>query len=522
MNQSVSKLSPPTSLREKLAQLIFVRVGSNLSPVRKVEQDAQRIGELLQECPIGGLIVFNGRRDQTPETLVKLQTISEQPLLISADIERGVGQQLHGPELFPHAMAFESLDEGAERAVEEFARLTAIDARAAGLHIAFAPVADVNVDPRNPIIATRAFGSDPHQVAQLVSAFVHGCRAGGLLSTAKHFPGHGNTHEDSHHMLPTVVADRRAMNECELIPFKAAIAADVPLVMSAHVRYPAWDDTGRPATLSRPILTDLLRDQLGFKGAVVSDSLLMEGVKSQCGNEGELAATALLAGVDILLDVSDPIATLAALEAAVAAGNLPETRVEQAFDRLWRLKQIVFDNGDHARDDSVVAQADTLANRIAVESVRRIAGDKKHLPFNPTEKLCAILIRPYESHLDPPEQPLGAALKSLAPDSEYYELGPHSKPEDFQRVLSLAVAAKQVVVAVIVKPAAWHAFGLLTEQHAFVKQLIDQQPCVLASLGTPEALHNFNGAAAKLCTYSDVPASQRALAKRLFTSATER
>ncbi len=520
MNQPTTTiLAPPTSLREKLAQLIVVRIGSNLPPVRTVEQDAERIAELLPDCPVGGLILFNGQRDQTPATLAHLQTISKRPLLIASDIERGVGQQLLGPGLFPHAMAFEALGDEAEQTVEEFARLTALDARACGLHITFAPVADVNVDPRNPIIATRAFGDDPERVAQLVSAFVRGCQAGGLLSTAKHYPGHGNTHEDSHHSVPTVVADREAMERCELVPFRAAIAAGVPLIMSAHVCYPAWDDTGTPATLSQPILIDLLRQQMGFEGAVVSDSLLMEGVTSQCANEGELAVDTLLAGVDILLDVAKPQATLAVLEEAVRVGKLPEARVEEAFARLWLLKQLMFENEGPAEEISLAEKTDTLANKVAVESIRTLSDKQKIRPFNPTQKACAILVRPYDSHLDPPQQPLGAAMKALSPNCEYHELGPRSQPEDFERVLTSAADVEQVLLAIIVKPAAWHAFGLLPEQHTFVEQLTRQQTCVLASLGTPEALHQYDDAKIKLCTFSDVPASQRALAALVFSGA---
>ncbi len=518
---NVNSLSPPTTLREKIAQLMFVRIGSNLPPVRKVEQDAERIAHLLDSCPLGGLIVFNGDRDATPATLEDLQALCATPLLISADVERGVGQQLHGPELFPHAMAFDALGEDAESAIEEFARLTASDARASGLHINFAPVADVNVDPRNPIIATRAFGSDPTRVAQLVSAFVRGSSAGGLLSTAKHFPGHGNTHEDSHHAVPTVRANRTEMEQCELVPFRAAIEAGVPLVMSAHVRFPAWDSSGTPATLSAPILIELLRKQLGFTGAVVSDSLLMEGVKSQCESEGELALTALLAGIDILLDVAEPVETLAALEKAVESGDLSEQRVDEALERVWKLKQLASDHAETVGAKSQVkADALQLANRVARESIRCLRGEEAFTPFDPAKNTCAVLVRPYESHLDPPEQPLGAALKTSAPYCDYHELGPSSTAQDFTRVSAHASKAEQVLVAVIVKPAAWHAFGLLPEQQVFVEELLVKQTCVLASLGTPEALHQFDKASIQFCTFSDVPASQRALAAHVFGGTT--
>ncbi|MEM8946579.1 MAG: glycoside hydrolase family 3 N-terminal domain-containing protein [Planctomycetota bacterium] len=511
MSTTDTQLSPPTSLREKLAQLMVVRIGSNLPPVRTVEQDAERIDQLLTECPVGGLIVFNGKRDQTPATLAELQARCDVPLLVSADIERGVGQQLHGPELFPHAMAFDALGDQAVEAVEEFARLTAIDARASGIHIAFAPVADVNVDPRNPIIATRAFGSDPERVAELVTAFVRGCAAGGLLSTVKHFPGHGNTHEDSHHALPTIVGDLQQLESCELVPFRAAIDAGVPLVMSAHVRYPAWDDTGAPATLSSSILIDLLREQIGFSGAVVSDSLLMEGVKSRFNSEGELAVNAMLSGVDILLDVAEPSATLIALEKAVDAGDLPEQRVDEAFARLWQLKRQIYEND--ADPGRVAEQITSLVDQTAERAIRVVSGANGFSGFDTSQSLSVVLVRPYQSHLDPPEQPLGEAIRERAPGADYFELGPLNEEQDYQRVLEQVAHVEQLLVAIIVKPAAWHAFGLLPQQQTFVEHLIGQQPCLLASLGTPEALEKFADATFKICTYSDVPASQCALAK---------
>ncbi len=514
MSDRVRHTPQAIPLRDKLAQLMFVRIGSNLPPLRTVEEDAQRIERLLGECPLGGLLLFNGRQDTTAETLARLQNVSQYPLLVAADIERGVGQQLRGEVLFPHAMAFSALGDQAEKQVQEFARLTGLAARANGIHISFSPVADVNVDPRNPIIATRAFGSDPQQVARLVSAYIAGCEAGGVLATAKHFPGHGNTHEDSHHALPTVKASREEMESCELVPFRAAIAAGVPLVMTAHVRYPSFDPSGTPATLSQPILTDLLRDTLGFQGVVASDSLLMEGVKSQCHSGGELALKALLAGVDLLLDVENPLETLTALESAVAEDRLPLDRVDQAYRRVCDLRNRLH-LSDH-KQESIQAtriQADSLARHVAKASIEQLASDKQLLPFSPEKSLFAVLLRPHHSHLDPPAQPLGAALQRQFPDCQYFELDPSSPPEKYAQLLSFATHAEQVLIAQIVKPAAWHRFGLLPEQDSFVKQLTQSRDCVLASLGTPESLHDYPAASVKLCAYSDVPLSQEALAE---------
>ncbi len=506
----IHESSADVPVRDKLAQLMFVRIGSNLPPVRTVEEDAARIEKLLGECPIGGLLLFNGSKDTTAKTLDHLQSRSKYHLLIAADIERGIGQQLRGEVLFPHAMAFSALGDEGEQTVREFARLTGLAARANGIHITFSPVADVNVDPRNPIIATRAFGSDPQQVRRLVAASVAGYKEGGILATAKHFPGHGNTHEDSHHALPTVNATRKEMFACELVPFQGAICEEIPLIMTAHVRYPGLDPSGTPATLSYPIVTELLRRTLGFQGAVASDSLLMEGVKSQCKSPGELALKALLAGVDLLLDVENPMETLEALESAVDAGRLPRERIDEAYQRVSNLKQLLLPTDSNRELHRQESQ--DLASRVARDSIAQISADKRLLPLSPDKPLCAVLVRPHQSHLDPPEQPLGAALRRVFANLDYFELGPKASPEEYARVLAVAKNADQVLIAQIVKPAAWHRFGLLPDQDAFVKQLTESRDCVLASLGTPESLQEYPAAGTRLCAFSDVPLSQQALA----------
>jgi beta-glucosidase-like glycosyl hydrolase len=509
-------------LRDKLAQLMFVRIGSNLPPVRTVEEDETRVAELLDACSLGGLILFNGSYASTPQTIARLQQRSRYPLLVSADLERGTGQQLRGYPLFPHAMAFNALGDGAADAVFKFAELTGQSARAAGVHITFGPVADVNSDPRNPIISTRAFASQPGRVAELAAQFVRGCAAGGLLATAKHFPGHGNTHEDSHHALPTVDATRDEITGRELPPFRAAIAAGVPLVMTAHVRYPTLDPSGAAATLSHSVLTGLLRRELGFQGAVVSDSLLMEGVKVGCTDEGELALKALNAGVDILLDVADPLKTLDALEAAVSQGRLALSRVEEALARVSRLKAAAFlPSVDQPPFDEAEnrQQTETLALDIARRGTTLNKNDGNLLPFDSDRSLCAILINPFPlpSNADPP--PLGKLLGEHFPKLRYYELGAEPPREQLDEVVQVARASEQLLAAFVVKPAAWHRFGLPPALRAWLQRLAAAQPTVAACLGAPQGLEPLPMAAAHICTFSDVPVSQQALVENLVQPA---
>lgn len=518
MNQ-VHTPPPSATLRERLAQLMFVRIGSNLTPVRTVEEDEARIAQLLDAIPLGGLILFNGTHSLTPQTLVRLQQRSRYPLLVAADLERGAGQQLRGYPLFPHAMAFDALGPGAGDAVYKFAELTGQTARAAGVHITFGPVADVNSDPRNPIISTRAFATEPGRVAELAAQFVRGCTAAGLLSTAKHFPGHGNTHEDSHHALPTVDASQQEIERRELPPFQAAIAAGVPLVMTAHVRYPALDPSGAAATLSRPILTDLLRGQLGFKGAVVSDSLLMEGVKIGCANEGELALKALNAGVDILLDVADPLSTLDALEAAVQGGQLSAARVDEALARVMRLKTAVFASDNDSRnfnESENRRQTESLALDVARRAIVMPKNDDDLLPLSPDRSTCVLLVNPFPlpSNADPP--PLGAYLKERFSNVSYFELGADPPDAQLEEIRHTALAAQQLLVAFVVKPAAWHRFGLPPKLQSWLQELSSSRPTLAACLGARQGLEPFSAAAAHLCTFSDVPVSQRAMVEKLM------
>lgn len=522
MTASVQKFQFPAdaSLREKLAQLMFVRIGSNLPPVKTVEEDEQRVAELLRDCPLGGLILFNGSYGATPATLARLQQQSRYPLLVSSDLERGAGQQLRGYPLFPHAMAFEALGDGAGEAVYRFAELTGQTSRAAGVHITFGPVADVNSDPRNPIISTRAFSANSERAAELAAEFVRGCTAAGLLSTAKHFPGHGNTHEDSHHALPTVHSTREEMTVRELPPFRSTIDAGVPLIMTAHVRYPAIDAAGEAATLSQPILTGLLRNELGFEGAIVTDSLLMEGVKVGCANEGELALKALNAGVDILLDVADPVGTLAELERAVADGRLSEARVDEALARVLKLKSTVMNGPALAPFDEVGNRRQT--EEMALDIARRATVTPKQtaglLPFTPERSLCAILVNPFPLPSNAEAPPLGKMLAERFPQLDYFEIGAEPSDAELAKIGELAASADQLLAAFVVKPAAWHRFGLPPRLRDWLQGLAAGRPTVAACLGAPQGLEPLADAAVQICTFSDVPVSQAALVERLLAT----
>jgi beta-glucosidase-like glycosyl hydrolase len=282
------------------------------------------------EAGVGGFCIFGGTAGAVRDLTGDLRRRSAQPLLIASDLERGAGQQFGGATRLPPLAALGSLDD--TDVTRRAAAITAAEARSVGVNWVYAPVADVNLEQRNPIVGTRAFGSDPHLVARHVDAWVRGCRDAGVLCCAKHFPGHGRTTEDSHAALPRVRHGRDDM-EADLLPFRAAIAAGVDAMMSAHVVYDALDPT-TAATLSHPVLHGLARGELGFRGIIVSDALNMAGaLEAGGGSEGAAAVAALLAGCDALLYPDEPLAVVHALRSAAARPDVLE-RVREAAARL--------------------------------------------------------------------------------------------------------------------------------------------------------------------------------------------
>lgn len=282
------------------------------------------------ELGVGGFILFLGEADRVRELTEELHSRAKYPLLIASDLERGAGQQFRGATPLPPAGALGSLNdvEVTRRAGE----ITAYDARALGINWVYAPVADADIEPENPIIGTRAFGRTPHRTAEHVAAWIEGCRAGGALSCAKHFPGHGRTTGDSHIEKPIVTASREEL-EVDLEPFRAAISAGVDSMMTAHVAYPALDPECHAATLSKPILRGLLREELGYDGLIVTDAIVMDGLTENM-NEAEASVAAVAAGCTMLLYPQDTEAIIRELEAALQDGRLTEARIAEALGRV--------------------------------------------------------------------------------------------------------------------------------------------------------------------------------------------
>lgn len=521
---SETEIAKPTTLEEKIGQLINVRIGSNLPPVRTVDDDAERIARLLDRCPIGGLTLFNGLWPSTRDVLNQLQRACQIPLLVGSDIERGCGQQMAGMSVLPHAGAWGVVakkDGGnAINLALEFGKATAAEARLAGIHVAFAPVADTNTNPRNPIIATRSFGTTPQHVAAMVKGYVRGCESGGVGAVAKHFPGHGDTEQDSHDSLPSVSRDRSSIASTELPPFEAAIEAECSMVMTAHVAYLALDPSGTPATLSKPILRDLLRKELGFTGVICSDSLLMSGVRDRFENEGELCLATLTAGVDWLLDVEHPEKVVDYLATCVADGRLEESQIDESVERILCLKHCFCQEPLVVeRTEELTQGTDALSRKVAFDAVTSFS-EGVTFKLDPNRPVTCLLAKPFTTHLDAAEQPMAAVLRDRFCEVEYFELTPDTKPHLLAAARRSAEESQQLILAMIVKPAAWHKFDLLDYQSQLFDELAVRPHTVIVSLGVSSILDQFPKSAQRICSYSDVPVSQQAVVEYLTRHST--
>lgn len=360
------------SLRAQVAQMVVVRASGYLYD-RQIQYPAwepplETLKSWIQDWGVGGVILLGGSAVEVAERCRQLQSWATIPLLLAADIEEGVGQRFSGATPFPPPAALGAIaQKNLERAVTlatAMGAYTAAEALAIGLNWVLAPVVDVNNNPANPVINVRAFGEEPTLVSALATAFIQGARAYPVLTTAKHFPGHGDTATDSHLELPVIPHDRDRLQAIEWPPFVAAIAAGVDTIMSAHVHLPTLD-AAHPATLSPKILTGILRQEMGFGGLIVTDALVMGAIANTYGT-AEAAVKAVAAGADILLMPLDPPAAIEAVVAAVESGRIPPERIQASVARIQAAK---------ARLQPLALQLDYFQTTPAVDVATAIAQD---------------------------------------------------------------------------------------------------------------------------------------------------
>ena len=388
----VSKLT----LRQQVAQLIMVRVEGYYYSAGNGYR--KKVEKWVAEEQVGGLITFRGSVDGTFTNLQRFQRLAPVPLLVAADFERGVGQQIEGATRFPSNMAVAAtFDE--ENAYQQ-GRVTALEARALGVHVVFAPVMDVNNNPDNPIINFRAYSDDPDIVARMGMAFIRGAQEHGLLACVKHYPGHGNTATDSHSSLPLIPGSRKSLERMELLPFRAAIKAGVGMVMVGHIAVPGLDGSNSPATQSNAITEGLLRDEFGFDGLIVTDGMEMGAITGGHWT-GEAAVRAIEAGNDMVLLPLYVDQTIDAIVRAVETGRLSRERIAASVSRVLKLKAELglYEERRNLNRDKVqrqvgLAESAAAAHKAARESITLVKDKQGLIPLRPGRRqtLTHILI----------------------------------------------------------------------------------------------------------------------------------
>lgn len=510
---SVDSLLSRLTLEEKVAQLVMPWIGGQYAS--HDDPGSERIRRWVDSLRVGGVIVSIGSPLDIAAKLNHLQHLAPLPLLVASDLEGGTAFRLTGGTGFPTNMGVGAT--GNEADAYALGRLIALEGRAVGIHITFSPVADVNNNPGNPIINTRSFGEDPDVVARLVAAQVRGTQDHGMLATAKHFPGHGDTGTDSHLALPVVQADWARLRQLELRPFRAAVEAGVELVMSAHVALPGIDSGRvRPATMVREILTGVLRDSLGFRGLIVTDALDMGGVLGSYG-EGEAAVQALLAGSDILLQPKDPVVAVRAVVAAVREGRVPEARVDASVRRLLALKARLglFGARTVPLDSvaAVVARREhlALAAEVSARSVvlLRDNGTIDSLARRPRR---VVLVTYGEGNGSGVGGTLAAELRSSGHTVTTFRLSPASGPASYDSARALVQAAPYPLFAVAVR--ARESAGTVA-MPAPLGQLLEAsgRRATLVSFGSPYLAIQTPSIGGYLLAWTSNPFTERAVAR---------
>lgn len=512
----VDSLLGVLTVREKVGQVIMPWQLANYTAFDG--EAFEEAAHWIDEVGIGGLVTSIGSPLDAAAKLNALQERSKLPLLVAADLEYGGAMRMIGATAFPWAMAFGAT--GRELDAYQLGRITALEARAVGIHWTFSPVADLNNNPANPIINTRSFGEDPAEVSRLIAAYIRGVEEHGVYTTAKHFPGHGDTGVDSHIALPVVSACWDRLDGVELAPFRAAIAAGVTSVMTAHVALPCFDNgDDLPATLSPIVMHDILQDSLGFNGVIVTDALTMGAIVNEYG-AGESAVRAFLAGSDLLLYPSDVEATARAMIDAVASGRISEARLDHSVRKLLELKE----------------RAGLFVRRtVALDSIPRIVGAKAHQAIADdiaARSLTLVTAGPIQSvraggsiaviaYADASNQSIGVALteelQREGRTARRFRLYPQSGPMSYDSAATVIAGANHVVFASGVRPISGLGHIALPDAMVeFIRQTDRTKSTVLVSFGSPyllSQLPDFRGAF--LLAWHTIARSQRAVARAL-------
>jgi len=520
------------SLREKAAQIVWPSVYGDF--VSGDSPQWRRLTDYIQKEKVGGFTISVGSPTEVAAKLNALQSMSQVPLLFGADLEAGAGFRARGGYFVPNAIDLggaivfpPEMAVGATRDTTlayEQGRLTAIEGRALGIHIAYAPVLDVNNNPDNPVINTRSYGEDPQLDARLGVAFIHGVQDHGMIATGKHFPGHGDTGVNSHLALPVVTVSRSRLDTVELVPFRAAVNGGVGAIMSFHGAMPALDSSNVPGTLSPKVLTGLLRGELGFKGVIISDAMDMRGVLDQYGSD-EAVKRAISAGIDVLIQPLDVSQTIDAVVAGIREGRYTEARLDSSVRRVVEMKRRLGLAQRKLVDLNalrfLVGDSSNLqiARRVAEKSITLVRDSVRQVPIAPgmAKVLSITLARRADLGAG---NAFNAELRAGLPNLRTEFMATEDAPLNFPRLIAAADSADVTIVGSYVGQS-WDAVSASAPQAFanFMQTLVQRgrKPIVIA-FGNPYLLQQLPSIGTYLVAWGGFPVSQTAAARALLGS----
>lgn len=516
------------SLREKVGQLVVPRISGGYLAVGTPEYE--RLRDWIVNYGVGGVIVTIGPPLELASKLNIIQSLARVPLLVTADMEHGPGQTLQTGTILPYgiengtATRFPPLmGLGAtrdEKLAYELGRITAIEGRAAGVHMTFAPVVDVNNNPGNPIINTRSYSEDPQLVARLAVAHIKGIQDHGMLATAKHFPGHGDTGTDSHINLPFITVNKARADSIELPPYRRAIETGVAAVMTAHIAFPALTGDSVPATLNRKVLTGLLRDELKFQGLIVTDAMDMGAIIKNYGNT-RAPIMALQAGADALLQPlpQDVPAIVNGLVAAVESGELSEARIDQSLRKLLVAKtRLGLHQNRYVDLAAIPTQLATprhlaIADSAAERAITAVRDQRGLLPVRASRVLSIV----YADDPDPfTGRTFQRAIASAFPDSRRQTIDARTTRAALDSLLATVGADETVLFSPFINVSAYKGGLAVPQQIAdFVRAANSKARLVVTSFGNPYLLQQFPEIGSYVVAWGQWDVLQRAAARAL-------
>ena len=517
------------TLREKVAQLVWPSVYGDY--VSGDSPQWRRLTQYVEQEKVGGFTISVGSPIEVAAKLNALQAMSKLPLLFGADLEAGAGFRARGGYFVPNAIDLggaivfpPEMAVGATRdtalAYEE-GRLTALEGRALGIHIAYAPVLDVNNNPANPVINTRSYSEDPALAARMGVAFIRGLQDHGMIATGKHFPGHGDTGVNSHLALPIVTVSRSRLDTVELVPFRAAVNGGVGAIMSFHGAMPALDSSGVPGTLSPKVVTGLLRGELGFRGIVISDAMDMRGVLDQFGAE-EATKRAIAAGIDVLIQPLDVSKTIDAVIAGISEGRYAEARIDSSVRRVLDAKRklglaqnklVDLNALRFAVGDSANAQ---VARQVAEKSITLVRDSARQVPLTDSTKRILSITIARRADLSAGNS-FNAELRTHLPKLRTEFTATEDASLNYPRLLAAADSADEVIVGSYVGQS-WDAVSASAPGAFmnFIQTLVTRgrKPIVVA-FGNPYLLQQLPWIGTYLVAWGGFPVSQIAAARGL-------